>query len=214
MKLLLATRSAHKLAEIRAILASVPELELLDPQGAGIPETAEEAELERFRSFEANAVAKARFFQQTSGLPTLADDSGLVVDALSGEPGVRSKRFAGQEWLEPQTRDRRNNERLLERLRETPLPQRTARYVCVAALAFPDGQVHTFRGEAQGLILDAPRGTGGFGYDPLFYDPDTARTFAELTPAEKNRRSHRGKAFRAAAEFLTRRAGLEARSRA
>lgn len=213
MKLLLATRSAQKLAEIRAILASVPELDLLDLHGAGIPETAQEAELERFHTFEANAVAKARFFAETSGLPTLADDSGLVVDALGGEPGVRSKRFAGEERLEPQARDQRNNEHLLHRLHGTPLPQRTARYVCVAALAFPHGDVHTFRGVAEGLILDAPRGTGGFGYDPLFYDPDTGCTFAELTPEEKNRRSHRGKAFRAAAELLTRHAALEARSR-
>lgn len=209
----MATRSAHKLAEIRAILAGVPALELVDLDGAGVPESEGEAHLERFDSFEANAVAKARYFAARSGLAALADDSGLVVDALGGEPGVRSRRFAGEDDLAPRARDRRNNEYLLERLRGTPLRERTARYVCVAAVAFPNGEVHTFRGVAEGLILDAPRGTGGFGYDPLFYDLESGRTFAELTAAEKNRRSHRGKALRAVTEFLAWRAGLEMRSR-
>lgn len=201
---LVATRSAHKLAEIRRILAGVSELTLVDLDAARLPESEQERELERFHTFEENAVAKAVYFAARAGLPTLADDSGLEVDALGGLPGVRSRRLAGEGAADPQVRDRLNNERLLDLLGDRLLPERTARYVCVAALAFPGGEVHTFRGVAEGLILGNPRGRGGFGYDPLFYDRHAGRTFAELTPEEKNERSHRGQAFRDAARFLAR----------
>jgi len=200
---LIATRSPHKLGEIRQILADLAFIELIDLQGAGVPEEPQEHEIEKFDTFAENAVAKARHFGAKSGLPTIADDSGLVVDALAGEPGVRSKRYASAQAPDPESADRLNNERLLQRLGDTPLAQRTARYVCVAALALPGGGVHTFHGTAEGLILGHARGTGGFGYDPLFYDQRAGMTFAEMTPAEKNARSHRGRALRAVGRFLS-----------
>lgn len=219
MKLLVATRSAHKMIEIRRILAAVPDLELVDPDAVGIPWTEEEEGLEPYDTFEENAASKARYFRERSGLPTVADDSGLVVDALDGAPGVRSKRFAPvPEGVDPQeedgeVQDRRNNEHLLERLADVPLPERTARYVCVAVLDEGSGAeggdetLTRFRGEAEGLILARPKGWEGFGYDPLFHDPVLGKTFAEISREEKNARSHRGKAFRALADHLRTRSG-------
>lgn len=206
MKVLLATRSAGKETEIRRLLGPVEGLELTTLDAEGLEPAEEEDDLEVHQTFEENARAKALYFRERSNLPTLADDSGLVVDALGGVPGVRSKRFAraGDE-LAPEDRDRANNEHLLERLREVDLPERTARFVCVAVLALDSDDVRTFRGEAEGLILGMPRGQGGFGYDPLFYDRALGRTFAELSRSEKNRRSHRGKAFREVGRFLQRR---------
>ena len=202
MDLLLATRSAHKAAEIRRILSHLPGLRVLDLEAAGIAPDPQEDELEPYDTFEANARSKAAYFRRKSGLPTVADDSGLEVDALDGAPGVRSKRFAPGE-AEGEARDRANNEHLVERLGDLDLAERTARYVCVAALDEGEGRVRTFRGTSpDGLILGAPRGTGGFGYDPLFYDPELGRTFAEITPDEKNARSHRGRAFRALGQYL------------
>lgn len=206
MKLLLATRSAHKRAEIRRILSDLSDLRVLGLEEAGIPYDPEEESLEPYDTFEANARSKAAFFRRQSGLPTVADDSGLEVDALDGAPGVRSKRFSpGDE--EGEARDRANNRYLLERLEELEPAERTARYVCVAVLDEGEGRVQTFRGEAPGLILDAPRGAGGFGYDPLFYDPELEQTFAQISAEEKNARSHRGKAFRALEEYLETRLG-------
>ncbi len=203
MKLLLATRSVDKAAEIRRILAVVPGLELLDLTTAGIPETEEEEGIEAFETFEENAAAKARYFARQSGLATVADDSGLVVDPLDGRPGVRSKRFSPRgRVLSGLERDRANNEYLLELLGDLALSRRTARYVCVAALVGGEQGDASFRGEAEGLILGRPRGSEGFGYDPLFFDPALGRTFAEIPREEKNRRSHRGRAFQAVAEHL------------
>jgi XTP/dITP diphosphohydrolase len=203
VRLLIATRSRHKLREIRTILGEVPGLDLVDLPGAAVPRSEAEEGIERFDTFEENARAKAAYFRDITGLPTVADDSGLVVDALDGGPGVRSKRFApGTEGLEPDERDRRNNEHLLELLGDLPLRARTARYVCVAALARADGRVETFRGGVEGRILDGPRGQGGFGYDPLFFHPGLDRTFGQATPEEKEAESHRGQAFRALARFL------------
>ena len=203
MKLLLATRSAHKAAEIRRILAEVPGLELVDLGEAGVPETPEEELLEPHDTFEANARSKAAWFRERTGLPTLADDSGLEVDALGGAPGVRSKRFAPvPEGVEGQARDDANNTHLLERLEGVPAESRTARYVCVAVLDDGRGDPRAFRGEAPGVILEAGRGEGGFGYDPLFLDLQLGRTFAQVSPEEKNARSHRGRAFRALAAHL------------
>ncbi len=203
MRLLLATRSAHKAEEIRRILGPVPGVELVDLDEAGIPQSPEEEHLEPWDTFEANARSKARWFQERSGLPTLADDSGLEVDALGGAPGVRSKRFAPvDEGVSGLARDLANNTHLLKRLQGVPAEERTARYVCVAVLDTGDGEPLVVRGEAPGAILEAGRGEGGFGYDPLFFDPELGRTFAQISQDEKNARSHRGRAFRALATRL------------
>lgn len=201
MKLLVATRSVHKMEEIREILAPVPDLEVLDLAQAGIaPEPAED-DLEPYDTFEANAASKARYYHQRSGLLTVADDSGLAVDALGGAPGVHSKRFAPGD-SSGYERDQANLAHLLDRLAGVPEARRTARYVCVAALHGPDGPGTTFRGTVEGRITEAPAGSGGFGYDPVFLVPELERTFAQATAAEKHARSHRGKAFRALATHL------------
>ena len=210
MKLLVATRSTGKMPEIRRILADVPGLEVLSLDEAGIPYTPEEDGLEPHDTFVANAVSKARYFHQRSGLPTVADDSGIVVDALNGAPGVRSKRFAPDagvdgDGLEGQALDDANNRHLLERLRGVPAEERTARYVCVAVLLEEGADPVAFRGEAPGVVVNEPRGSGGFGYDPHVLDPDLGKTFAEMTGPEKDARSHRGHAFRALATELRRR---------
>lgn len=212
MKILLATRSAHKIQEIRRILSGVHGLELVDLDSEGIGYHPSEEEIEIFETFEENAQAKARYFSRKSALPVIADDSGLEVDALGGAPGVRSKRFAPDDDGEegPDDRDRANNAHLLRLLgeRDSGPAARTARYVCVAALHTPDDRVHLFRGESPGRILDSPQGSGGFGYDPLFFDEDLGLTFAQVSPEEKNARSHRGRAFQAVANHLS----YEARS--
>jgi XTP/dITP diphosphohydrolase len=202
MRILLATRSRHKADEIRRILAGVEALELITLDEAGVPEAPEEETIEAFETFEENALAKARYFHERTGLATLADDSGIAVDALGGAPGVRSKRFAPARGLSGQARDDENNRYLLERLEGISPEDRTARYVCVAVLVEPGGTARVFRGEAPGIIVPGSRGDGGFGYDPFFYDLELGRTFAEITPEEKNARSHRGKAFRALALAL------------
>lgn len=202
MKLLLATRSGHKVLEIRHILAEVDDLEIVDLATAGIPRDPVEDELEPYATFEENARSKASYFQRKSGLPTVADDSGLVVDALDGAPGVHSKRFAPVGEVGGQERDRANNEHLLERLNGIPLAERTAHYVCVTVLDRGRGEPLAFRGEASGLILGREKGRAGFGYDPLFFDETLGKTFAEIDTRQKNERSHRGKAFRALARHL------------
>lgn len=205
MRLVVATRSRHKMAEIRRILAEVPGLELLDLDDAGVPYHPREEDLEPFDSFEENAASKARYFAERTGFPTVADDSGLEVEALDWKPGVRTKRFAPGE-MEGEERDRANNAHLLRLLEGLPPEERFARYVCVAALVMDGEDVGHFRGEAPGRVLPAPRGEGGFGYDPVILDETSGRSFAELSPDEKNQRSHRGKAFGALGEFLK---GLE-----
>ncbi len=200
MKLLFATRSAHKLEEVQRILRGTPA-EVLSLGQAGIaPDPAEEG-LEPFETFEENALSKADYFHRISGLPTVADDSGLEVDALDGAPGVRSKRFAPAGGRTGSERDRANNAFLLERLTGLPPAERSARFVCVAALVTDAGR-ELFRGEAPGRIVEGERGVRGFGYDPLFFDPELGRTFAEISAEEKNARSHRGKAFRSLAAYL------------
>jgi len=191
------------MAEIRRIMAGVPDLRILDLNEAGVPYDPVEEELEPYDSFEENARSKADHFHRKTGLPTVADDSGLEVDALDGRPGVRSKRFAPVAGLSGLDMDLANNRHLLDEMRGVPDERRTARYVCVAvAVGASTRGVVTVRGEAPGRILDAPRGDAGFGYDPLFFDPELGRTFAEITQERKNARSHRGKAFRALAEHL------------
>ncbi len=203
MRVLAATRSGHKLREIRTILRDVPGLTLVSPEQVGLSPDPEEDGIEAWETFEENARAKARWFHHRTGLPALADDSGLVVDALDGRPGVHSKRFApARDELEGEALDEANNLHLLDLLGDLPLARRTARYVCVAVLCRGSGDEVVVRGEAEGLILGRPRGWGGFGYDPLFLDPASGRTFAELSPEEKDQRSHRGRAFRSLARHL------------
>lgn len=202
VRLLVATRSKHKMAEIRRILSDVQGLELLDLDDAAVEYNPDEERLEPYDTFEENAASKASYFFGKTGLPTVADDSGLEVDALDGGPGVRTKRFAPGEDLEGEARDQANNAHLLHLLKGVPWGERGARYVCVAALAMGEGPVRTFRGEAPGRVLEEGRGYRGFGYDPIILDEASGRSFAELTPEEKNDRSHRGRAFRSLGAFL------------
>lgn len=203
MELLVATRSIHKMSEIRGILKSVPHLRVIDLCEAGISYHAAEDDLEIFGTYEENALSKVKYFQDIIGIPTVADDSGIEVDALGRAPGVRSKRFSLNRESKGEDRDLSNNAYLLEQLGDKPMKERTARYVCVAALDFgAGGEVTVIRGEADGLIAMNPVGHGGFGYDSLFFDPDLNRTFGEISPGEKCARSHRGKAFRAVAKHI------------
>jgi len=203
MDLLVATRSAHKMREIRQLLGDVPDLKILDLDEAEIAYNEAEEALEPFDTFEENARSKAEYFHERSGLPTVADDSGLAVDALNGAPGVRSKRFSPGRGLEGPAQDKANNRYLLQCLANQGAGARGARYVCVAALMGVPGEPVMFRGEAPGEILREPRGAEGFGYDPLFLDRELGLTFAEIDGNEKNARSHRGKAFRALARALS-----------
>lgn len=188
---LLATRSLGKLYELRPMFEAAG-VEVTDLDDVGIAESSEEDDLEHFETFEENALAKARYFRAKSGRPTIADDSGLEVSALGGAPGVRTKRWSGRSDLEGRALDVANNEYLLAKLADAE--DRSARYVCVAALVDASGE-HLFRGETEGEILREPRGDGGFGYDPLFLSADLGMTFAEAERHEKERRSHRGRAF-------------------
>jgi XTP/dITP diphosphohydrolase len=150
-------------------------------------------------TFEANARKKAEHYSRFApGEMVLADDSGLEIDALGGAPGVHSARYAAHEphRAENNTDDEANNARVLRELQGIPADRRPGRFVCVIAAARDGQTIATFRGEAEGIILDKPRGSGGFGYDPLFYFPAIRKTFAELAPEEKARYSHRGAAFR------------------
>lgn len=201
-RLLVATRSAHKLRELRELLAlDVGELVSFDDLGLpGDP-------VEDGETFETNAAIKARFGVRLSGLPTLADDSGIEVDALAGAPGVRTRRYAGEHAT-----DEDNNRKLLAALDGLPPERRGARYVCVLALALPDdagprGGLPPIkaRGTCRGRIATEPRGTAGFGYDPIFEpspEPPGGRTFGLWTPAEKHAISHRARAARRMAPRL------------
>jgi XTP/dITP diphosphohydrolase len=200
-RLVLASRNPGKLREIRR------ELEGLDVEVLGIDEVA--AQLpepeETGPTFAANARDKARYYARATGCWCLADDSGLVVDALDGEPGVYSARYAddrvgpraGREVLDPA-----NNHKLLEQLESVPDPQRTARFVCHLCLAEGDEILIEARGTVEGRIARSPAGQNGFGYDPLFYLPETGCTTAQLSPEDKNAISHRGRAVRQFAEQL------------
>ena len=196
MKLLVATRSEGKQREVRAVLEAAGH-EVLFPDEAGIRERPEEDALETAETFAGNAVRKAEYFARRSGLPTVADDSGLEVLSLGGDPGVRSKRWAGIEGS-PAEVDAANNRELVRRLAGAPDRRRTARYRCVLAyLPSPGAVPELFEGACSGRILAEPRGTGGFGYDPYFWSDDLAKTFGEATPAEKNAVSHRARALAA-----------------
>jgi XTP/dITP diphosphohydrolase len=199
--LLVATRSPDKVREIRDILAGSFSGELVSLDDIAFSHHPDEEHIEAFDTFIANARAKARWFAAKTGFATLADDSGICVDALNGAPGVRSKRFAWRPGLYGVELDRANNAQLLSRLRATPPEQRTAHYVCAAAFAQPPATEIVALGTVTGTLLEKERGQGGFGYDPLFLLPSAGRTFAEIDH-EKKAVSHRGRAFRALAVAL------------
>jgi XTP/dITP diphosphohydrolase len=195
VRLLLATRNVGKLAELDALLRPLGH-DLVDLNTAGIPVAeADEEAIEQWETFEENALAKARyFFARAGGVPVVADDSGLEVRVLGGRPGVRSKRFSGRTELDGRALDAANNERLVAELANTE--DRTARFVCAAAFV-SNSSALAVRGEVAGTILRSPRGAGGFGYDPYFYATELGQTFGEASIDEKERVSHRARAFRA-----------------
>ncbi|WP_236794890.1 RdgB/HAM1 family non-canonical purine NTP pyrophosphatase [Amycolatopsis sp. GM8] len=189
-RVLLATRNAKKLEELRRILDAqgISSIEVL---GLSDVEEFEEAP-ETGATFEANALAKARDAAAATGLPSVADDSGIAVDALNGMPGVLSARWAGRHGD-----DRANLELVLAQTSDTPDERMGAAFVCAAALVVPGGEESVVRGEWRGSLARKPRGTNGFGYDPIFVPEGEVRTSAELDPAEKDEVSHRGRALRA-----------------
>lgn len=191
-KLLLATNNEGKAREYRSLLEGVP-FELVTPAEVGI--STEVAEVGK--SFEENARLKATTLAAESGLLSLADDSGLEVEALGGEPGTLSARYAGEG-----ASDEDRVSFLLTKLEGVPQERRTARFRCVIAIATPEGDVEFCSGECDGVIAFAPRGEGGFGYDPIFYLPEMGKTMAELSPETKNRISHRGGAAEKARQLL------------
>jgi XTP/dITP diphosphohydrolase len=203
----LATRSAGKLLELRPIFTSVG-VRVLDLAEAGVGETSAEDGIEAFDTFEENALAKAHyFFERCGGLDVVADDSGLVVDVLGGEPGVRSKRWSGRADLTGRALDAANNEQLAVRMRGTV--DRRARFVCAAAWRGRDGEA-VARGEVVGRIQERPSGTHGFGYDPFFFSDELGMTLADATTEQKRDVSHRGRAFDALVDALRRRGVLAA----
>ena len=190
-KLLVATHNQGKLLEYRNLLQDLPlTLTYLDEIGV------QEEVAETGTTFAANAVLKAQHYADLTGLWTWADDSGLEVDALQGAPGVHSARYAG-----PGATDQDKNKKLLRELQLHPRPW-TARFQCVVAITHPTGQTEICTGSLEGLITKAPRGSNGFGYDPVFFASDQGRTLAELPPSVKNRISHRGRASRQAQALL------------
>ena len=192
MELLVATGNRGKFREIEELLRdTVTKLYSLD-DFPGTPLVEEDG-----ATFTENAVKKGLCAARATGKPVIADDSGLEVDLLGGRPGVYSARFAGKD-----AGDSENNSRLLRELALLPGDQRTAAFRCVIALCFPDGSCRTFTGALRGLILNEPRGTGGFGYDPLFLVPEYGLTLAELPLEVKNTISHRGKALALLKEYL------------
>lgn len=209
-RVVLATRSAGKVKELVPLMAAVG-VHVVTLADVGLPESPDEDGLEAFETFEANALAKARYFAQRTGATVLADDSGLAVDALGGRPGVHSKRWSGRTDLDGVALDAANNAFLQEALQAVHVttygdaalaapPSRRARYVCAAACVWQDGtewREVVVRGETTGTLLTTARGSGGFGYDPYFLSDDLGATFAEVARDAKARVSHRGRAFAA-----------------
>lgn len=190
MKFVLATKNKGKIQEVRDICEPLG-LEIV-PMPEDFPEIIEDGE-----TFEENAMIKARAVCQALGLPAIADDSGLMVDALDGFPGIHSARWAG-----PDATAHDRNVLLLEKLLQVPEAQRGAQFVCAAACVFPNGKSLTVRGQCRGTLLDAEHGDGGFGYDPIFCVPEFGCTFGELSADVKNSISHRARAFTALASAL------------
>ncbi len=193
MELVIATKNQHKVREILHVLepSGVHKVSTLNdyPEIHDIEETG--------TSFTENASIKARAVCNYTGLPSLADDSGLVIDALNGEPGVYSARYGG-----PGLDDSGRNLLVLKKMSDVPDTRRTGRFVCTMVLAFPDGRIYERTGTCEGLITREPRGVHGFGYDPIFYLEERQRTMAELPLAEKNRVSHRARALKKIADLL------------
>jgi XTP/dITP diphosphohydrolase len=202
-RILIATSNAGKLRDFAGAAARYGVEIAAIPEFSSLPPVVEDG-----LTFEANARKKAEAYSRyVPGEIVVADDSGLEVDALNGAPGVHSARYAAPDvqnkephQADANTDDNANNARVLRELKDIPLTQRTGRFVCVLAAARDGKTLATFRGTAEGVILDARRGTNGFGYDPLFYFPQIKKTFAELTAEEKSQYSHRGAAFR---QFLS-----------
>ena len=197
-RLIFATGNEHKMIEIREILGELP-VEILSMKEAGI-----EADIvENGITFEENALIKAKEVCKLAGEMVLADDSGLEIDYLNGEPGIYSARYMGED-----TSYRIKNQNLIDRLAGVPDEKRTARFVCAIAAAFPDGRSFVVRGTIEGMIGYEERGENGFGYDPIFYLPERGVSTAELPPEEKNNISHRGNALRKMKELLEKEALL------
>ncbi len=190
--LLLATSNLHKLEELRAIFSDLP-LRLLSLSDLQLAIDVEETGI----TYAENAELKARAFAQVSNILTLADDSGLEIDALGGAPGVQSARYLGSE-----TSYEERFSVILEQLKGLPLDKRSARFRCFIALVEPLGYIRIVEGVVEGVIADSPRGTNGFGYDPIFFLPELGKTFAELEPEYKNRISHRARAAQSARKLL------------
>lgn len=186
MKVVLASKNKHKLIEISKITEKF-DIELVMESDLGVDIDVEETGT----TFEENSFLKANAVMQATGLPALADDSGIAVDALNGEPGVYSARYGFDDTLD----DWGRLQLLLKNTEQVPDGQRQAQFVCVITLVMPDGRTIQARGEVHGELLRAPAGEGGFGYDPIFYYPPYGKTLAEVTPEEKNRVSHRAKAL-------------------
>jgi XTP/dITP diphosphohydrolase len=191
-KILIATTNQGKIQEIRSLVKGLPTEFVSLSEVPDIPEVVEDG-----TTFEENALKKARVIARSTGMATVADDSGLCVDALNGRPGVHSARYAGQN-----ASDEDKYRRILEEMQAVPDSERSARFVCALALVAPDGQELLFRGVCEGRITHEPQGTLGFGYDPIFYFEEAGCTFAEMDREAKNLVSHRGRALRQFAEFL------------
>ena len=185
MKMVLASQNRHKAEEMQAILGDKVTLVTLDEAGFGDLEIIEDGD-----TFEANAIKNAITVLEATGLPCISDDSGLCVDALGGAPGIYTARFAGEGAT-----DDENIAKLLSELEGVDMPQRTARFVCVIAVARPGREPVTFRGECEGKILNEKRGQGGFGYDPVFFVEKFEKSMAQLSPEIKNSISHRSRAL-------------------
>ncbi len=191
-RLLIATNNAGKLAEYRALLKDCG-WELVSPGDLGLALSVEETG----EGYAVNARIKAEAFARASGLLTLADDSGIEIDALDGRPGPLSARYTGADQT-----DEHGVERVLAEMKDVPAEERTACFRCLIALAEPDGPVQIVEGECRGLITNRPRGKKGFGYDPIFYVPDLGKTMAELDFDEKNKISHRSRAAKKVCDLL------------
>ena len=198
MKIVLASRNRKKIGELKTLLSKFfADIEILSLDDVGIVDEIEE----NGTTFEENALIKARV-AATSGYIGVGDDSGLTVDALGGEPGIYSARYAARCRFAGDHDDEGNNQALLKNLESVPAEQRTGAFVCAIGCVFPDGRELTVRGEACGRILESYHGNGGFGYDPLFFYEPLGKTFAELSAEEKNAVSHRGRAIEAFANVL------------
>jgi XTP/dITP diphosphohydrolase len=193
IKIVAATGNRHKIAEIEAITSQFG-IKVITKAEAGVGDLEVE---ETGRTFEGNSLIKAEAIMTATGMPAIADDSGLETDALDGAPGVYSARFSGENAT-----DESNNKKLLELMSDVPDDKRGARFVSVVTLCFPDGRTIVARGECPGHIIREPRGNGGFGYDPLFVPDGFEKTYAEISAEEKNSISHRAKALRLLKEKL------------